>query len=233
MKKRGTGELCAIGLTLNGLGLLFIIIGAAEGIIAVLIVGIVSVIIGTVFLSIYIKRYFDKVKVGRAVEEAKKESEYERQRQERDLQQAALKAKLKAEQERRAAETIKASEEIEEDDEEYEDDEDEIEEEDDEDESDDETDDDGENLEGAELEAYIEEENLRILQEHGDMETGRVTEVVDVQGSDNYCRVTFAVQAFGGAIETQAFMKKDAKFIPDSAHYIIIDKDDKDRCTVL
>ena len=92
---------------------------------------------------------------------------------------------------------------------------------------------DEEELEGEELQAYIDEENVRILRERGAMETGRVTEVVDIEGTDNYCRVTFAVQTFEGAAETFAYLKKDAKYHVNSAHYIRLDKEDKDRCMVL
>lgn len=177
-------------------------------------------------------------------------SEYERRRRERDMQekQEALKAKLKAERERRiAAEVAKtAQEELDEDDdmdeEEFEDDE-ELEEDDIDESGEEETeesdDTDGEEpdeeehdyVNQVELEAQIELENLRILQGNGSMETGRVTEVEEL--SENYCYVNFKAQTFDGTITRYAIAKKDEKYAADTSHYILLDKEDEERCVIL
>lgn len=82
-----------------------------------------------------------------------------------------------------------------------------------------------------EFEAVTERENLAILQGSGAMETARVAAVTDV--SENYCRITFKLQTFEGVEEKYAIARKDQKYTPDSAHYILLDKRDKERCTVL
>ncbi len=86
-------------------------------------------------------------------------------------------------------------------------------------------------LEEIEFEAGIERGNLDILQGSGDMETGRVISVSSVSG--NYCRVSFEIKNFDGTFIRNALTRKDDKFAPGSAHYILLDPKDKERCTVL
>lgn len=89
----------------------------------------------------------------------------------------------------------------------------------------------GEEETDEEFEMRVEQENLLILQENGGMETGTVTEVESV--TENYDRIGFAVKTFDGTVVRYAAAKKNPKYVLGSAHYIMLDKDDEDRCAVL
>lgn len=74
-------------------------------------------------------------------------------------------------------------------------------------------------------------ENIRILRV-GAMEAGRVLAVTPKEGG--YVRVRFAVQPAGGdAFTCEAMSPADARFVPGSAHYVVIDPDDKRKCAVI